>query len=384
MRTKNILVLGGGFGGLATVNELKRLLPAEWQVTLIEKKKKFSMGLANLWLMVGERKNPEECEKEIAGLEKKGVKFVNEEVVSIDPENRYVKTIDNAWEADYIVIALGAELSPADIPGFEESSLNLYDLYDAYKIQKELESFKEGRIVILITRTPFKCPAAPYEAAFLINSYLKRRGIRDNIEIEIYTPEFQPMPVAGKEVGSALENMLHEQGIGYYTEQSVLKIDGKSKTVIFETEETRYDLLIGVPPHKAPKVVKDAGLVDATGWIPVDPYTMKTKYEGIFAIGDITSIKLKNGMFLPKAGVFAESQGKVVAHNIAAEIRGEEKTVQFEGYGYCYIDVGEEKAAYAAGNFYKSPAPEVKLEPPSEKYKKEKEEFEKMRIESWL
>lgn len=384
MNTKNILILGGGFGGLATANEIRRLLPDNYQVVLIEKKKKFSMGLANLWLMVGERRSPEECEKELAELEKKGVKYVNDEIVSIDPENRLVKTKSSDWEADYIVIALGAELSPKDVLGFEGSALNLYELIGAYRIQKELENFKGGQIVILISRTPFKCPAAPYEAAFLIDSYMRKKGIRERTEIDIYTPEFQPMPVAGKDVGRAVENMLYERKIRYHTEQVVMKIDGKSKTVIFETEETRYDLLIGIPPHKAPKVVKDAGLTDSTGWIPVDPYTMKTRYENVFAIGDITSIKLKNGMFLPKAGVFAEAQGKVVAHNIVSEIKGEKKFIQFDGYGYCYLDIGEGKAAYSSGNFYVSPAPEIKLEPPSENYRKEKEEFEKTRLQSWL
>jgi sulfide:quinone oxidoreductase len=238
--------------------------------------------------------------------------------------------------------------------------------------------------VVLIARTPFKCPAAPYEAAFLIHSLLCRRGVRSRVEIALYTPEEYPMPVAGTEVGGALRSLMEAREIEYRPDEYVLKIDVGSRRVLFEVDETDYDLLVGVPPHRAPRVVREAGLLDATGWIPVDPYTLETRHPGVFAIGDVVSIRLRNGMFLPKAGVFAEVQAEVVAERIAAAIEGRETTARFTGEGYCYVEVGDGMAAWGAGEFYADPAPRVRLEPPSVQFQLDKEAFERTRLDTWL
>jgi sulfide:quinone oxidoreductase len=353
-------------------------------VVVIDRKRTFSLGLSNLWVMTGERPHPRIGERDRSALARKGIKYLNERVVAIDPATRRVRTEQRELEGDYLVVALGAELVPQELPGFREAAYNLYEPEGALQIQQALSRFDGGRIVVLVTRLPFKCPAAPYEAALLIEDFLRRRGVRGRSEIALYTPEDQPMPVAGPKVGAKLAAMLRERGIEYFTEQTVLRIDPESRRILFEVEETRYNLLVGVPPHRSPAVVREAGLVDATGWVPVNPETLSTKYEGVYAIGDVVSIRLKNGMFLPKAGVFAEAQARVVATNIAAEIRGEPTTARFNGEGYCYLDVGGGRAAKGYGDFYAAPAPRVVLKPPSEQYRREKEEFERTRLEVWL
>jgi len=384
MSGKTVVILGAGFGGLAAANELRKRLPSEHKIILVDKNRSFSMGLSNLWLITGERSHPSQGEHALDSLKEKGIEYLNDEIISINPSEKHVKTSSALLHADYLVIALGAELAAHEIKGFSEAAYNFYDAYGAYKLQNALHQFLGGTIVILITRTPFKCPAAPYEAAFLIDSVLRKKGIRKHVEIKLYTPEPQPMPVAGLDVGNAIMTMLSERKIHYFPDHVVLKIDAPSKKILFEIDEVEFDILAGVPPHIAPRVVREAELLGPTGWIPVDPKNLQTKFPNLYAIGDITAIRLANGMFLPKAGIFAENQAKVVAENISAEIRGQSGVGEFTGEGYCYLEVGNGLAAYGAGKFYTIPSPSVRLEPPSMQYRKEKEGFEKSRIAEWL
>ncbi|MDO8612275.1 MAG: FAD/NAD(P)-binding oxidoreductase [Dehalococcoidia bacterium] len=384
MSGKTVLILGGGIGGLSAATHLRRLSsPAEPRIVVVERNRSFSACMANLWIMTGERKDPAEGQRELSSLAGAGIEVVQADVQSIDPAAKTVQTTAGELEGDYIIIALGAELNPRAVPGFAEAALNLYDIQGALQIQRALEEFEGGRIIVLIARTPFSCPAAPYEAAFLIDSLLRQQGVRQRTEIALYTPEDQPMLVAGPNVGPALVKMLEERGIELHWEQIPMKIDPASRRILFELEDTTFDLLVGVPPHTAPRPVRESGLLDASGWIPVDQRSLQTRHAGVFAIGDVTAIRLPVGMFLPKAGVFADDQARVAAANIAAEITGERMPAQYTGHGFCYIEVGDGMAAYGSGNFYGIPAPSVTLEPPSQRYRQEKVDQERTLLALW-
>jgi len=383
MAGKRVLILGGGLGGLMAASHLRRLLPGEHDVVVVEKKETFSLCMANLWLMTGERAAPEEGQRELAELAKKGIEWVRGEVETLDPNKKTVQTSAGALDGDYLIVALGAQRAPQAVPGFTEAALNLYEVDGALKIRQALADFDGRRIVVLVSRTPFSCPSAPYEAAFLIDSLLRERGVREKAEVALYTPEDQPMPVAGPAVGAPLVEMLSERGIEFHKEQIVMKINPATRRVLFEIDETSYDLLVGVPPHKAPQSMRDSQLVDASGWVPVDATTLQTRYPGVFAIGDVTAIRLANGMFLPKAGVFADSQARAAAENIAADIEGRRGEGRFDGYGFCYVEVGGGMAAYGAGNFYGLPGPRVTLEQPTERFRKEKIEIERTAFALW-
>jgi sulfide:quinone oxidoreductase len=377
MSGRTTLVLGGGLGGLTAARHLRRVLAPEHRVVLVERNQTFSLCMANLWLMTGERQDPREGERDLSKLAERGIELMHATVEAIDPAARTVRTSAGTLQGDYLIVALGAAKTPEALPGFVEAALNLYESDGAQRIRKALDGFSGGRIVVLVSRTPFSCPSAPYEAAFLVDSVLRKKGIRERTEVAIYTPEDQPMPVAGVHVGSALVGMLEERGIEFHPEQIPMKIDAERRRILFELEDASYDLLLGVPKHIAPAAVRESGLTDASGWIPVDATTLQTRHPGVFAIGDITAIRLANGMFLPKAGVFADGEARVVAESIAAEIEGSDEVPRYDGRGFCFIEVGEGKAAYGAGNFYGIPGPRITLDSPSDRYRREKEDIER-------
>ncbi|MDE3076025.1 MAG: NAD(P)/FAD-dependent oxidoreductase [Chloroflexota bacterium] len=376
MAGKTVAVLGGGWGGLTAAHVLRMLLTEEHRVQLISKSPTFSVPFSNLWVMTGERSHPKQGEHDIRGLSAKGIEVIINDVQAVDVQRQRVVTGSAELPYDYLLVALGADYAPETISGFSEAAYNFYDSSEAHRLHSALAELKEGRVVVLITRTPFKCPAAPYEAAFLVDALLAVQGVREIVEIALYTPEPQPMPVAGRVVGEALENMLQERRIAYHPKRTVQRIDAARKQIEFgDGDKTGFDLLIGVPPHVAPPAVR--GLVGPAGWIPVSSDTMATAQEGIFAIGDVTTIPLKHGLPLPKAGVFAAAQAEVAARNIAAAVRGQSASETFDGQGFCFIEVADGLAAYGDGNFYADPAPAIQLAPPSHEYFVRKREWEK-------
>lgn len=226
----------------------------------------------------------------------------------------------------------------------------------------------------------------------LIEAMTRNRGVREQVELSLYTPEPQPMLVAGPAVGEALESMLRHRGIGYHPQRTVKRIDPESRTVHFDEEDVPCDLLVGIPPHRAPKLMADAALIDDSGYVPVhpqsleilsDPETLEVQYPGVFAIGDVTAVRLLNSMLLPKAGVFAEAQAQVVAASIAAKIRGEPRPRGYDGYGFCYVEMGDGLAAPGSGDFYAYPGPRVTLGTPSAEARSAKEEYEQV-LDTWF
>jgi sulfide:quinone oxidoreductase len=363
------LVLGGGFGGLAAAHELRRLLP-ELEVTVVDRSPSFVVGAAQTWVMLGQRR-AEEVARPRARLQRAGIEYLETEVGEIDAASRSVTTGQGRREADFLVIALGADLDLAAVPGLAEVGETFYTLEGAARLHGRLRALREGRVLLLIPSVPFKCPPAPYEAALLLDGFFRSRGLRSAVELELHTVEPAPMPTAGPAMGALIRELLAERDIRYLPEHRPEAVDPERRVVRFsDGAEVSFDLLIAVPRHVAPAVARQAGLAGEGGWIPVDPRTLETAQAGVYAVGDVTTVPLpgryspERPLVLPKAGVFAEAQGKVVAARIAAQARGEEPTALFAGEGFCYLELGGGQAVRADGSFFALPQPAVSAQPP--------------------
>jgi sulfide:quinone oxidoreductase len=384
MAGRTVAILGGGIGGIVAATRLRQLLPPEHRIVLIERDSSHVFSPSLLWLMVGERRS-RQISRTLSGLARNGVTVVSGTIDSIDPAARAVRVEGRDYAADHLIVALGAELAPETIPGLAEAGHNFYTLAGAKNLRDARLALKQGRIVVLVGGIPFKCPAAPYEAAFLLEADCRNRGLANRVRIDIYTPEPGPMPVAGPEVSAQIRAMVEARGIGYYPNHAATRVDAANRRITFaDGTDAGYDLLAYVPPHRAPAVVRASALAGETGWIPVDPQTLQTRFPGVYAIGDVAGIMLKMGKPLPKAGVFAHGEAEIVAHNVAAEILGRAERRSFDGQGECFIEVGDGRAGFGSGNFYAEPAPKIRLRHPSHVLHYGKVAYEKYWLFKWF
>lgn len=380
---RTVLVLGGGVGGVVAAHRLRRRLSDRDRVVLIEREPNHLLQSSLLWLLVGQRR-PEQIQRPLSRLERKGIEIVRGEITQLDPERRRVRVNGSDLEGDAVILSLGAELDSGSVPGLAGAGHNLYSLEGAIAFRNALQRFRSGRVAVLTAAPAYKCPAAPYEAAMLVNDYLRRRGFGD-ARVDMFVAEPGPMGTAGPEVTAAVRQMVEGQGIGIHTEHQVTGADPEARTLSFANGQAAdYDLLLYVPQHRAPAVVRNSGLTGPSGWISPDAATLQTQADAVFAIGDLAAIPIPSGKALPKAGVFAHRQADVVAENLAAEWAGRTPSHAFDGRGACFIETGSGRAGYGAGDFYADPAPKMKLHSPSRLWHLGKVAFEKWWFWKWF
>jgi sulfide:quinone oxidoreductase len=391
---KRILILGAGFGGLTTANLLRKnlsLYSKQHQISIVDSKDYFIMGLVNLWILSGIR-TLEDSKVALSRLENKGISYLNGKVTAIDPVSRTVTikgTSTLRLEYDYLVIALGAEFALENVKGFSENGgYNLYDAEQVPKLREKILSLKKGRIAICITSLPYKCPPAPYEASLLINNILVKNGTRNSINIDIYTPTPNALPVAGPKVSQDVINLLDDSHINFHPLHKIKTVIDKEMIEFENGNKTKYDLLVAIPPHRVPEVVRDSNLIkEGQNWIKVDRFSLKTDYHNVFAVGDVNEINVNENVAIPKAGVFAEAQAKVVSQQIIDDILNNKDKLsssKFDGKGFCFMEVGDMKAGYVSADFYNEAGPVTLLEPPSKESYERKLDFEKSKISEWL
>jgi sulfide:quinone oxidoreductase len=376
---KRVLILGGGFGGIATARLLKQSLAEEDEVILVDRRDYFMVGFRKTWALTGQS-TLEEGRRPLDSLSNLGVRVMQDSVTRIDPAARTAWMGDQRLSADALVVALGAGLAPESIPGFEEYAYNVYDPQDIPRAAQALNEFQGGTLLIGIFGVPYKCPPAPYEMALLIRETLQSRGVQANVEV--CTPQPVSMPLLGQVGCDIIEGRLADNGITFLPNRKATAVEWGE--VVFTNERRKYDLLFGIPPHRPPAVVRESGLVGESGWISVNARTLETQFPGVYAIGDVVQIAMANGKPLPKAGVFAEGMGETVADHIAATFAGREPEAGFQGEGGCYLEVGSGQAMMVKGHFMAVPEPEVSLTEASAQYLEEKRSFETQRLVSWF
>ena len=375
------LILGGGFGGLTVACELSKRLGDSHEAVVIDREPQFLMGLRKPWAVVGHVRM-EDGRRRRALIEKAGVRFVNERIVKLDPAARRVQTEAGWHEGDYMVVALGAEPRPDLVPGLAEHGHDLYSSNAIPALAKAVERFDGGALHIAIAGGPYKCPPAPFETAMLLDEHLRERGVHDRTQFTVTT--FQPLllPNAGREGSAWIGEQLSSRGIAWEVGRKVQRVE--AGRLVFENGEAAFDLLIGVPPHRPPDVIQGSGLAGESPWVAVDPGTLRTKFERVWAIGDVTQITLANHLPLPKAGLFAELEGLQVAAAIVADVRHGPPPAPFDGRGYCFIETAKESAARVDGEFFATPEPKVSLGEISTEHSAEKRLFEAERLERWF
>jgi sulfide:quinone oxidoreductase len=370
-----VVILGAGFGGLELSTLLSEALGEQLEVTLIDKSDAFIFGFSKLDVMFG-RKVPDAVRLPYRNIVKPGVYFRQEAITAIDPEARRVTTTGGTYEADVLVIALGAEYDLHATPGLIEGGNEFYSVPGALQLRDVLPGFTRGRAIVGVTSTPFKCPPAPSEAALLLHDYLTARGVRGACEISLVMPFGIPIPPSPG-ASQALLNAFVERGIGFVPDRLVRGLDPERHVAILDDgSELPYDLFLGVPKHCVPAVVAASGMA-VDGWIPVDPKTLKTRFPSVYAIGDVTSVGT------PKAGVFAEGAARTVAAAIIAGVRGSASAAAYRGLGSCYIEFGEELVGRVDVEFLAGP-PNGRFYDPSALLVEEKRHFGASRRARWF
>lgn len=370
----SVLVLGAGFGGLELSTRLSEELGDAVDVTLIDQSDAFVFGFSKLDLMF-DKKPLDAIRLPYSGLMTPHVRFRQETITAIDPETRRVTTDRATYEADVLVIALGADYDVAATPGLESAGNEFYSVAGAGRVRDVLPGFTSGTAVIGVCGPSFKCPPAPSEAAFLLDDYLRERNLRDGTQIKVVIPFGAPVPPS-PETSAAILERFAERGIEFVANRRVVSLEDGS-AVLDDGTKLPYDLFLGIPVHRVPDVVAQSGMTE-NGWIPVEPRTLATRFPGVYAVGDVTSVGT------PKAGVFAERAARVVADQLIARVRGESAPPGYDGTGSCYIEFGDGVARVDVDFFSTPGRPTGTFTAPSDDTTAEKVAFASTRRGRWF
>jgi sulfide:quinone oxidoreductase len=373
---KHVVILGAGFAGLELATRLSESLADEVRPTLIDQNDSFSFGFSKLDIVFGS-KTIADVLLHYENISHEGVEFRREHVTSIDPGTRQVTTDAASYDADILVVALGADYDFAATPGFEEGGVEYYSVAGAERMRDVLSEFDSGKILIGILGHPFKCPPAPFEGALLLHDHFLDRGVRDSVEIRIVGPMAAPVPIT-KDVSQSILDALTERGIEFVPNQHVVELDTRNNEArLASGGSIPYDLFVGIPVHRAPHVLESCGLA-VDGWVPVEKTNLRTRFPDVYAVGDVSALPMA------KAGVFAEAAARVVADDIGARLRGDVLRRPYEGAGTCYIEFGGGMVGMVEANFFGGPAPTARLVGPSRELAADKVAFALTRRERWF
>ena len=370
-----IVILGAGFGGLELSTLLSESLGDSIEVTLVDKNDSFVFGYSKLDVMFGHA-DALAVRLPYRNFTKPGVRMLQQTITSIDPVKRRVTTEDGTFEADYLVVALGADYDFAATPGLADVT-EFYSVTGAEKMRDLLPKFTKGRALVGVCGAPYKCPPAPSECALMLHDYLVKRGVRQNCEIDFVLPLSAPVPPS-PDTSRALVDAFNERGIRFHPSKRVASIDTAKKIATLDDGmEMSFDLFFGVPKHRVPLVVLDSGLAE-NGWVTVNQRTLETKFANVYAVGDGANTGT------PKAGVFAEGAAKAVATALIAKIRNVGKGVEYDGFGTCYIEFGGGRIGKVEVDFFSRPKPTGTYYEPSVALRADKDHFGSSRRARWF
>ena len=359
---QRIVILGAGTGGTTMANRLARMYDDElasggMTITVVDRDDRHVYQPGLLFLPFGDG-TAEGLVRPRGAQLAPSVHFVLSEIDRVDPEGDVVHLADGRQlRYDLLLVATGTRIAPEETEGLTgtgwgESMFEFYTLEGATALAGALARFDGGRLVVNVVDMPIKCPVAPLEFAFLADSYFRKRGIRDRVELVYVTPLDGAFtkPVASRE----LDGLLAQKAITLVTDFATGQADGTTGRIVsWDEREVPFDLLVAVPVHTgAPFVARSDGLGDAMGFIPVDPHTLQSRCKAnIFAIGDATNVPAS------KAGSVAHFEADVLADNVARFLSGRPLDPGFDGHANCFVETGGGRALLIDFNYDIEPLP---------------------------
>jgi sulfide:quinone oxidoreductase len=355
-----IVILGGGVGGTLTANLLAKKLGkaidrGEAEVIVVDATGAHVYQPGFMYIAMGGEREEKLQKRERALLDHR-IKLIVGTAERVDEHARTVTLASGqVLPYDQLVLATGARILPEAIEHFETEAHHFYTAAAARRLRAALDSFAGGKVVIGIASMPYKCPPAPLEVAFLIETELRERGLRDRSELHYCSPIGRAFTI--ESVSEMATPILEEKGIELHTFFNVEAIDADRKVVqSLEGEELPYDLLVLVPPHKGQQFLMDSGLAPAPGgWLPTDKQTLKVGgRDDVWALGDATDLPLS------KAGSTAHFEAPVVVEQIAAAVEGRApkgKHAAYEGNVMCFFEIGDGKGTLLRFDYAHPPKP---------------------------
>ena len=370
-----VTVLGAGFGGMELCTILSESLGDRAAVTLIDSSDAFVFGFAKLDVMFGHA-TADAVRLPYRSFVKPGVRLLRETVTAIDPATRRVTTDAGTLDADFLVVALGADYDLAATPGLATEN-EFYSVAGATHLRDVLPTFESGHALVGVCGAPFKCPPAPSECALMLHDYLSTAGVRRQCEITLVLPLPSPVPPS-PDTSKALLAAFAERGIRFISNRRIAAVDASRRVATLDDgSELAYALFLGVPKHRAPAVAEASGLTEG-GWVTVNPRTLETRFANVYAIGDIANTGT------PKAGVFAEGAARAVAASLIARIRGAGEGRLYDGAGTCYIEFGAGRVGRVDVDFFSGPKPTGTYHEASVALREDKERFGASRRARWF
>ena len=334
----NVVVLGGGVGGTLAANLISKELGQAGRVSVVDPVGMHVYQPGFLYVALGQA-NGRWLAQDERHLLREEVEMVIDRAVRVDPLQHAVALgRGGTLTYDYLVLATGSRLAREEIPGLVEGAHDFYSLEGAIRLREALRSFSGGHIVMGVAGIPYKCPPAPVEFVFMLEEYLRKRGIRDKSTITLASPLNRAFTIEA--TSKVVQPILEQRGIELATFFNVEAVFPAKKVVTsIEGEELTYDLLILVPPHRGAQVIEDSGLGDERGWVPVSRATLQhEKFDSIFAIGDATNLPIS------KSGSTAHFEAPVVASQIAARLNGHAPKENYGGRVMCFLETGHRQA----------------------------------------
>ncbi|MCM3870800.1 MAG: FAD-dependent oxidoreductase [Pyrinomonadaceae bacterium] len=338
----NILILGGGFGGVVAAESLARQIPKEHQITMVSSSPKFIFYPELVRLAFGECE-PDDISFDLreAMLDRR-VRFIRAEAARIKPESRRVVLahgeVDGELPYDYLIIALGRRLATERVAGFFEHSHDLLTVESALEFGEAMRGFHQGRAVV--GQCPGAClPVPVYETAFALSRFFEERGDRERVRITIVSPDPPGFQFGDANVARALRTALDEHNIEYFPDFPVERVTPRS-VLSSNGHSINYGLLMLVPPFTGPSAVIGLGITDAEGYIIVDPAMRVPGVQNMYAVGDCVSFRG------PKMGHMAVHQAEIAAANVALQIRGLEPVSLYNHEIMLIMDEGGPNSIY--------------------------------------